>query len=144
MTVLSWSHVGVCCSDLERSTAFYEQVLGFEQLFTMELAVPATMEVEGTFMSRMLRREDMRLELLQWLSAEPTGDGARRSMLALGLTHLAFRVSSVEELYDVVERAGGTPWPATKSVLDGGVELVYVTDPDGVRIELMAGTPDFS
>jgi len=144
MMVLGWSHVGVCCSDLERSTAFYEQVLGFSQLFTMELEVPATMEVEGRFLSRMLRREDMRLELLQWLSVDPTGDGTRRSMLALGLTHLAFRVSSVEDLAEVVARAGGTPWPATKTVLEGGVELVYVTDPDGVRIELMAGTPDFS
>ena len=144
MPLLNWSHVGVCCSDLERSTAFYEQVLGFTQLFTMELEVPATMEVEGRFLSRMLRREDMRLELLQWLSVDPTGDGQRRSMLGLGLTHLAFRVSSVEELYDVVERAGGTAHPATKTVLEGGVELVYVTDPDGIRIELMAGTPDFA
>jgi lactoylglutathione lyase len=142
--LLSWSHVGVCCSDLERSTAFYEQVLGFQQLFTMELEVPATMEVEGRFLSRMLRRDDMRLELLQWVSLDPTGDGQRRDMRGLGLTHLAFRVTSVEELYDVVERAGGTTHPATKTVLEGGVELVYVTDPDGVRIELMAGTPDFS
>ena len=146
MPLLSWSHVGVCCTDLERSTAFYEQVLGFTQLFTVELGpeVAATMEVEGRFLSRMLRRDDMRLELLQWVSVDPTGDGQRRSMLGLGLTHLAFRVTSVEDLYDVVERAGGTTHPATKTVLEGGVELVYVTDPDGVRIELMAGTPDFS
>ncbi|MFN2537659.1 MAG: VOC family protein [Mycobacteriales bacterium] len=146
MPVLSWSHVGVCCSDLERSTAFYEQVLGFQQVFTMELGaeVAATMEVEGRFLSRLLKRDDMRLELLQWLTLDPTGDGERRDMRALGLTHLAFRVSSVEELYDVVERAGGTAHRATRSSLDGGVELVYVTDPDGVRIELMAGTPDFS
>ena len=144
MPLLNWSHVGVCCSDLERSTAFYEQVLGFTQLFTMELEVPATMEVEGRFLSRMLRRDDMRLELLQWVSLEPTGDGSRRDMRGLGLTHLAFRVTSVEELYDVVERAGGAAHPGTKTVLEGGVELVYVTDPDGVRIELMAGTPDFA
>ena len=146
MSVLSWSHVGVCCSDLERSTAFYEQVLGFEQVFTMELGdeVAATMEVEGRFLSRLLKRGDMRLELLQWLTVDPTGDGTRRSMLGLGLTHLAFRVSSVEELYDVVERAGGAAHRATRSSLPGGVELGYVTDPDGTRIELMAGTPDFS
>jgi glyoxylase I family protein len=146
MPLLSWSHVGVCCSDLESSTRFYEDVLGFEQVFTMELGdeVAATMEVAGRFLSRLLRRDDMRLELLQWISLDPTGDGERRGMRALGLTHLAFRVTSVEELFDVVERAGGTAHRATRSVLPGGVELVYVTDPDGVRIELMAGTPDFS
>ena len=145
MSVLGWSHVGVCCSDLERSTTFYERVLGFEQVFTMEMTVPETMEVDGTFLSRMLRRGDMRLELLQWLSTSPQGDGSRRSMLGLGLTHLAFRVDDYDELFPLVEQYGGTVHRQTlSSVADGAVQLVYVTDPDGVRIELMVGTPDFS
>jgi lactoylglutathione lyase len=149
MGVQGWSHVGVCCSDLERSTQFYEQVLGFRQLFTVELGpqVAATMEVEGRFLSRMLARDELRLELLQWLEPPATGDGARRPMTALGLTHLAFRVDSVDELYDVAERAGGAAHPPTLSRLPGAgeqgrdVELVYLTDPDGTRIELMAGVP---
>ena len=144
MSVLGWSHVGICCSDLERSTTFYEQVLGFEQVFTMELSVPATMEVDGTFLSRMLKRPDMRLELLQWLSERPTGDGERRSMLGLGLTHLAFRVDGYEGLLERVEQHGGTVHRHTLTSLEGGVQLLYVTDPDGVRLELMVGTPDFS
>jgi lactoylglutathione lyase len=152
MPLLSWSHVGVCCSDLERSTAFYVDVLGFKELFTVELGaeVAATMEVEGRFLSRMLRRDDMRLELLQWLTPEPAGDGERRDMRLLGLTHLAFRVSSVDDLFDAVERAGGTVLRQTLSTMPaagvdaGDVQLVYVTDPDGTRIELMAGTPDFA
>ena len=145
MSVLGWSHVGVCCSDLERSTRFYEQVLGFEQVFTMEMSVPETMEVDGTFLSRMLRRGDMRLELLQWLSEPAEGDGSRRSMLGLGLTHLAFRVESYDEVFAAVEANGGTVHRQTlSSVADGAVQLVYVTDPDGVRLELMIGTPDFS
>ncbi|MCU1602564.1 MAG: hypothetical protein JWO22_3273 [Frankiales bacterium] len=147
MSVLGWSHVGVCCSDLERSTTFYEQVLGFEQVFTMELGpdLVATMEVDGRFLSRMLRRGDIRLELLQWLSPAPTGDGSPRSMLDLGLTHLAFRVSEHEPVFALVEQHGGTVHRETLSVIaDGAVQLVYVTDPDGTRIELMVGTPDFS
>ena len=144
MSVLGWSHVGICCSDLERSTRFYEQVLGFEQVFTMELSVPATMEVDGTFASRMLRRPDMRLELLQWLSVDPTGDGSRRSMLGLGLTHLAFRVASYDDVLPAVEAHGGTVHRHTLTELDGGVQLLYATDPDGTRLELMVGTPDFS
>ncbi len=147
MSVLGWSHVGVCCTDVERSTTFYEQVLGFEQVFTMELGpdLVATMEVDGRFLSRMLKRGDMRLELLQWLEPSPTGDGARRSMLDLGLTHLAFRVDAHEPVFALVEQHGGTVHRDTLSVIaDGAVQLVYVTDPDGIRIELMVGTPDFS
>jgi lactoylglutathione lyase len=152
MAVQSWSHVGVCCSDLERSTRFYCEVLGFRQLFTVELGpeVAATMEVEGRFLSRVLARDELRLELLQWLEPEPQGDGTRRSMRLLGLTHLAFRVESLEELWAVAERAGGGVHPQTRSRLvgqgasGGDAELVYLTDPDGVRIELMAGVPDLS
>ena len=148
----SWSHVGVCCSDLERSSRFYVEVLGFRQLFTVELGdeVRATMEQEGRFLSRMLARDELRLELLQWLDGSTEGDGVRRSMRALGLTHLAFRVDSVDELDAVAQAAGGAAWPATRSTLPGqgagggDVELLYLTDPDGVRVELMSGVPDLS
>jgi lactoylglutathione lyase len=152
MPVQSWSHVGVCCSDLEKSTRFYEEVLGFRQLFTVELGpqVAPTMEVDGRFLSRMLVRDELRLELLQWIEPEATGDGSRRPMTALGLTHLAFRVDRVEDLYDVAARAGGAAHPSTLSRMPGAgeggrdVEMVYLTDPDGTRIELMAGVPDMS
>jgi lactoylglutathione lyase len=149
MPLRSWSHVGVCCSDLERSTRFYCDALGFRQLFTVELGpeVASTMEVDGRFLSRMLARDDMRLELLQWLDRDAGGDGSRRPMTLLGLTHLAFRVDTVDELWEVAERAGGAAWPATLSRLPGAgdegrdVELVYLTDPDGTRVELLAGVP---
>jgi Glyoxalase/Bleomycin resistance protein/Dioxygenase superfamily len=52
--VLGFSHVGVCCSDLDRSTRFYADVLGFRELFTVELGaeVAATMEIDGRFSRR--------------------------------------------------------------------------------------------
>jgi hypothetical protein len=56
----------------------------------------------------------------------------------------------VDELWAVAERAGGGVHPQTLSRLagqgvgGGDAELVYLTDPDGVRIELMAGVPDLS
>jgi glyoxylase I family protein len=59
MAVLSFSHPGICVSDLERSTRFYVDVLGFAELFTMDFTadeLAATMERPGAFSSRMLRR----------------------------------------------------------------------------------------
>ena len=152
MPLQSWSHVGVCCSDLERSTRFYVDVLGFRQLFTVELGseVAATMEVDGRFLSRMLARDEQRLELLQWVEPKPVTGGTRQPMTRPGLTHLAFRVDTVDELWEVAARAGGVAHPETLSRLpgagDGGrdAEMVYLTDPDGTRIELMAGVPDLS
>lgn len=150
MALQSFSHVGVCVSDLDRSTAFYEGVLGFRQLFTMgfgsELA--ATMEIDGRFESRMLVRDDVLVELLHWIEPTATGDGERRPMDRFGMTHLCFRVDDVDDLVPLAEQLGGTVHHHTRSVLTGSgegggdVTLLYLTDPDGTRIELMAGSPD--
>lgn len=151
MGIQGFSHVGVCCSDLERSTAFYREVLGFTELFTTEMGpeVGATMEVDGVirFVSRMLRRDDVRLELLAWIEPEAGGDRERRPMTRFGLTHLCFRVDDVDEHREAAERWGGAAHEETRSELEnpfGGppVRLLYLTDPDGVRVELMEGTPD--
>ncbi|HEU0171457.1 MAG TPA: VOC family protein [Acidimicrobiales bacterium] len=155
MGLLGFSHVGVCCSDLDRSTRFYCDVLGFRELFTVELGpeVAATMEIDGRFRSRMLARDDVRLELLHWLEPEAQGDGMRRPMDRLGVTHLCFRVDDVDDLGALVaaaEAAGGAVHPATHSVQDGmgeggaPVKTMYLTDPDGVRVEVMSGTPDLA
>ena len=144
MTLQSFSHVGVCVSVLERSTRFYCEVLGFSEQFSFEFTdeLVATMETDGGFTSRMLRRGDLRIELLHWKDRAPDGDGQRRAMTAMGMTHLAFRVEKVDDLYEAAKRYGGQVHPATYTALDGGVEVVYLTDPDGVRIECMAGVPD--
>jgi lactoylglutathione lyase len=152
MAVKSFSHVGICVRDLAMSTRFYTEVLGFEELFTVEFddQYTATMERAGSFTSRILRRDDLRIELLWWADGQTSGDGSRRPMNALGLTHLAFRVDTVDELYGIARRAGGHAWPDTLSSVDGlaagggTVENVYITDPDGTRIECMTGTPDFA
>ena len=151
MGIQGFSHVGVCCSDLERSTRFYVDVLGFREIFTMEMGneVAATMERDGIrFESRMLRRGDVRLELLHWLEPEAGGDRGRRPMTKFGMTHLCFRVDDIEDLVEAAEKAGGQAHRHTLSELPGAgvggqsVKLLYLTDPDGVRIECMSGAPD--
>jgi glyoxylase I family protein len=147
----SFSHIGVCVSDLERSTAFYEGTLGFQQLFTMTMGneLAATMEIDGIrFESRMLARDDILVELLHWLEPEASGDRTRRPMDRFGLTHLCFRVDDVDDLVPLAEQFGGAAHPETRTVLPGAgvgggdVTVMYLTDPDGTRIEAMAGSPD--
>ena len=151
MGIEGFSHVGVCCSDLDRSTRFYTEVLGFEPIFTMEFGdeLSATMEHEGIrFESRMLRRGDVRLELLHWLEPGAAGDRIRRPMTRFGMTHLCFRVDDIDDLSGLAEQYGGTVHRHTLSELPGAgvggnaVKLMYLTDPHGVRIERMSGSPD--
>lgn len=152
MALLGFSHIGVCVSDIERSTRFYVDVLGFTQLYALDIVgdeVAATMEQRGAFHSAMLLRGDVRIELLQWIDVATTGSGTRKPMHELGFTHLSFRVDRVDELGDAVRAAGGAVHEQTRTVMgdDGdpaAVKLIYCTDPDGTRIELMENVPDLS
>lgn len=148
-----FSHLGIAVSDIERSSRFYGDVFGFRQLYALDFAaneVAATMEQQGTIRSRMMVRDDVRIELLQWLDVPMTGSGQRKPMTELGFTHLSFRVDDIDELSDAVRAAGGAVHDHTLTVLGIGgsdpppVKLLYVTDPDGTRIELMENVPDLA
>jgi catechol 2,3-dioxygenase-like lactoylglutathione lyase family enzyme len=140
---LSFSHFGICVSDLDRSLRFYCDGLGFEQVASHQVGAEfdALMEVEAVEVeSRMISRDGITIELLGFVSPDVTGDGSRRPMNQLGLTHLSFRVDDVEEVASTIEEVGGTVVRSTRTTLDLGeirLDFLYCTDPDGVRIELM-------
>lgn len=143
--VEGFSHVGVCVTDFSLSTAFYTQVLGFSELFTMAYErdeLLATMETPGAFTSRMLHRGDLRIELLHWHDGD-VATAERRPMRATGMTHLCFRVADVEAVLEAAAAFGGVGLPGTLTELDGGIRTAYLTDPDGTRIECISGMPIF-
>lgn len=149
--IQGFSHIGIGVSDLERSVRFYCDVFGFAQLYALDFnddEVAATMEQSGKFRSAMLIRDDVRIELLQWVDVPITGSGERKPMTELGFTHLSFRVEDVHELTDAVLAAGGAVHPQTLTYLgaEGSPQtgLLYLTDPDGTRIEVMSNVPDLS
>ncbi len=139
----SFSHLGICVSDLERSVRFYCEGLGFEPVATHQVGAEfaALMEVPGVDLeSRMLSRDGVTIELLGFRSPATIGDTARRPMNQLGLTHLSIRVDEVDGLASTIEALGGTVVPTTRTTFDGAgyrLDFLYCTDPDGVRIELM-------
>ena len=138
-TVLS--HVGVCVSDVEASTRFYCEALGFEaaEAFDVGDEFGPLMELDGVQLhSQFLRRDGQAIELLSFAQPEPGGAKDRRPMTQFGLTHLCFRVDDVEAVAAAVAAHGGTVLDHTRTTLaDGALDFVYCTDPDGVRLELM-------
>jgi len=149
--IQGFSHIGIGVSDLDRSITFYSEVFGFAELYRLDFAnneVAATMEQEGVFKSAMLLRDDVRIELLQWVDVPITGSGERKPMTELGFTHLSFRVEEVDELTEAVLAHGGAVHPQTLTYVgaEGSPKtaLLYYTDPDGTRIEVMTNVPDLS
>jgi lactoylglutathione lyase len=140
---VSFSHLGICVSDLDVSLRFYCEGLGFDEVAAHEVGEEfgALMEVDGVRLrSRMIAKDGVTIELLGFDSPGVTGDGSRRPMNALGLTHLSLRVDDVAATATVIESLGGTVVGPTRTTMPFGtasLDFVYCTDPDGVRIELM-------
>jgi len=140
---ISVSHLGICVSDLDASLRFYCEGLGFVEAGSHDVGEEfgALMEVEGVRLrSRMIAKDGLTLELLGYDSPGVTGDGTRRPMNQLGLTHLSLRVDDVEATAATIERFGGEVVRTTRTTVPFGsitLDFVYCTDPDGVRIELM-------
>ena len=73
-------------------------------------------------------------ELLYYRSP-PTFGEASASRGQVGITHLSFYVDDVDAAVARLLEYGGTLLPNTRA--NPGVDLVFLTDPDGVRVELM-------
>jgi lactoylglutathione lyase len=153
VAIQSFSHIGICVSDLAASRRFYENVFGFKHLFDAELGpeIAGTMEVaDCNFTSCLMARLDLNIELIAYREPPVQGDGSRRPMNLLGLTHLCFRVEKADELAELAEANGGTFHRQTLTELPGfgegggSIVTVHITDPDGTRIECIENQPDLS
>ncbi|HWI10632.1 MAG TPA: VOC family protein [Burkholderiaceae bacterium] len=136
---LRHSHFGVAVSDIERSTRFYCGALGFEPAETYQIAdgLDKIMELDGVRLRlQFLRRADATLELICYDSPAATGPRERRKLNQYGLTHMSFWVDDLAAAMDLVRMHGGTVHDNTRAVVYGN-DMVYCTDPDGVRVELM-------
>jgi catechol 2,3-dioxygenase-like lactoylglutathione lyase family enzyme len=134
-----FSHVGICVTDLDRSLRFYCDGLGFErgESFPIDATFGAALEVPGelSLTSQFIRREGLAVELLHYVTPAPTGRPSEHRN-QLGLTHLSFYVDDVNVTAASLVAAGGTVIESTRTTNEG-IDLVFLHDPDGVRIELM-------
>jgi catechol 2,3-dioxygenase-like lactoylglutathione lyase family enzyme len=135
----TFSHFGICVSNLERSVTFYCDALGFEkgESHSIGREFARLMDLEDvTLASQFIRKGTTTIELLGFEDPAPYGDRVRRALNQLGITHLSFRVDDVEAAAAKVVEFGGAVVETSLTTL-GSLEFVYCTDPDGVRIELM-------
>jgi catechol 2,3-dioxygenase-like lactoylglutathione lyase family enzyme len=139
----TFSHFGICVSDLDRSLRFYCDALGFDKAEQHDIGAEFAQLMdlsEVAVTSQFIRKGATAIELLSFRQPEPFGDGERRAVNQLGLTHLSFRVADVEAVAARIVALGGSRVDSSRTTIDFGgtpLEFVYCTDPDGVRIELM-------
>jgi len=142
--IISADHTGITVSNLERSVAFWRDVLGFEFSHTAhqkgELAREIT-GIEGAEIKLAVLKAPggHKIELLEYLAPVDRKPTNLRPC-DVGSVHVALLV---HDLNAVLERIAASGWePAGKPQRltlgpNAGKRVVYVRDPDGTTIELM-------
>jgi lactoylglutathione lyase len=140
---LSANHVGLTVSDLERSIAFYRDVLGFNVAYERG-------EVTAEYMPRLvgipgarlkiagLDVPGLHLDLVEYI--EPKGAVAAGATSDVGNVHVGFTVDDLWAAYRRLSAAGvrfkSEPVSPTTGPNKGGW-AIYFVDPDGITLEMI-------
>jgi catechol 2,3-dioxygenase-like lactoylglutathione lyase family enzyme len=132
-----FANVSISVKDLAKSAKFY-QALGFEAGNVSPLPAPIAKLLGGKGDAKLqiqfLKRDGVALELVNFAPA-PTKAASTGSAGQLGLAHIAIRVDNVDRVAKIVTENGGKTLDATRTKL-GPIDILFVTDPDGTRIEV--------
>jgi glyoxylase I family protein len=91
----------------------------------------------GELQAVYLKLDGTCIELLYYPVAGHETPDTPRPMNLLGLTHLSFTVADVDAVVAAVTQAGGRYLDHTRIEHEGKSTAIFVTDPDGMRIELV-------
>jgi catechol 2,3-dioxygenase-like lactoylglutathione lyase family enzyme len=121
------AHIAITVSDLTRALDFYRGLLGFRLLGTVE-------DPGGTTITHL----DTGHGVLELFSApRPAASPAAVNNDCAGLRHLALHVTGLDLILDQLACAGV---PVIQPPTDRhGIRFAFVTDPDGIPIELVEG-----
>lgn len=140
--ILSTNHTSFTVSDLDRSIAFYRDILGFELISLANREPAFAAKVTGIAGAHLkvafIQAPGHRIELIQYLS--PPGKKLDLSTNNIGCGHLAFNVDNLAKMYAEMKEKGvqfkSQPMEIPAGPNKGGY-AVYFTDPDGVTLELI-------
>jgi catechol 2,3-dioxygenase-like lactoylglutathione lyase family enzyme len=146
--VLATNHTSFTVSDLDRSVAFFRDVLGFEVTSKAPRNPDVVSRVTGIPGTRMMiayvRGAGHSLELIQYLGPEEGRGRVRALPCDVGFAHVAYDVDDIEaaiaasaehEVRLVGEVAVIDQGPNT------GGKVAYLQDRDGVTIEYIQKPP---
>lgn len=143
-------HTGLTVRSLERSVAFYRDILGFEEAFAWNPRAPYIAELVGyptvDLHSAILRipGSDVFLELLEYRNVK--ADAVDSGNANVGTAHIAFAVDDLDALYADLTACGvaSVSAPVTPTIgPNKGGRAVYMIDPDGFRVELIQSNTGF-
>lgn len=132
-------HVGVSVADLDRSLAFYRDLLGMEVVVEESFAGPQyemILRLKGAKgRVALLKAADVYIELFEFSQPAPRCGDLDRPVCDHGITHFCMEVADIEAEYGRLQAAGVV---FHCSPLDfGTAKATYGRDPDGNVFELL-------
>jgi catechol 2,3-dioxygenase len=121
-------HVHLKVSDIDRSLAFYRDILGFD--------VMQRLGDEAAFISAGGYHHHLGLNTWESRGGSPPPPGTT------GLFHVAIRYPDRAQLRDALRRLVEARWPVNGATDHGVSEAIYLRDPDGNGIELYRDKPE--
>ncbi|AQV97929.1 glyoxalase [Cupriavidus necator] len=135
MALTRLAHFSIRTTDLERSCAFYERILGMRRGYRPPFDFPGAWLYMGDD-----ERDYGTVHIIGVDPGNPAGLSAYlgdKSLPASGtgtLDHIAFLATGVRQMWETL-RAEGIPW-RDRTVPSLGLHQVFIEDPSGVTIEL--------
>ena len=149
-TIQKPHHTGIQVADLERSVAFYRDILGFELVFRWNPRADYIRTIVGYpdadihAAILLMPGSDYFLEILEYRNVEKTPVDTRTANP--GTAHLAFFTDDCDALYEELVAKGvrsvNPPVTPTLGPNTGG-RAVYMIDPDGIRVEFITTKRSF-
>jgi len=149
--VVAVDSVGITVADLDRSVAFFGEVLGFEKTAEVEVTGEAYENLQGVFGVRMrvarLRLGDESIELTQYLAPEGRPVPVDSRSNDRWFQHIAIIVGDMDRAYawlrqNKVRHASSGPQTLPNwNPNAGGIRAFYFKDPDGHALEILQFPP---
>ncbi|MEZ0352911.1 VOC family protein [Mycobacterium sp. pR1184] len=135
---VSFCHLVIGVTDMDRALAFYRGLLGMEIVFEslisgepFDAVLHASRKQEGRVVGGLLG--GLMIELLS-LGSEPATDRAARRGIT-GIHNVSLSVTDLDDTHRRVIAAGYPPDQEPFEI--GGVRMFFVKDPDGTPVEFI-------
>jgi catechol 2,3-dioxygenase-like lactoylglutathione lyase family enzyme len=136
------NHVAISTPDIVRLSAFYKDLLGFEEVFQLnwEIGDKTLDSITGLKDSSarivMLKCGNACVELFEYETPPPQAGNPSRPVCDHGITHLCLQVTDIEAEYARLLEAG-MHFHCPPQRVGGSVCATYGRDPDGNVVELL-------
>jgi catechol 2,3-dioxygenase-like lactoylglutathione lyase family enzyme len=133
-------HTGIVVDDLKKSLWFYKEKMGFRIFSHMDESgcfIDKILGMKSLMVTtvKMTLKDKQMIELLDFSTHKK--NILQRSINDIGLTHLAFTVDNLDEMYNDFLRDGVEFISAPEISKDGKVKVAFCKAPEGTYIELV-------